>query len=351
MEFSMMSDYGQPDTSGFAGYTMDNMNFSDPHTTPLLFRSPTVDMGPSLPYGQGYPSLVDPLSTQTPLRQPQIHIDTTGYGSQSSLASVDGLISPYDTLGPISRRPSLTTPSTSTSSHLTTPEHSPGDVIRSQEYLKPNASPISPSTSLTTMFEQQAISLQTDYRPRSAIRTVTELAREHIPPFDGTLVPQKTYRPHTQSDRRRYVDDVELEQPIMFYLQNPQRCGITLQDALNGKFMDLMGRDDHMFINRGPSVSIRLMWPGYAPWSRQIPTRDFRSPPQPITKAKLAKNVAKTVQRFIHDMEQRPMEEDANPVWRVGAGHIQLQDLTLVGLQHVSMGSWQAYVVLRPGRH
>ena len=40
-------------------------------------------------------------------------------------------------------------------------------------------------------------------------------------------------------------------------------------------------------------------WPGYAPWSKQIPTRDFRTPPQPITRSKLAKNVAKTVQRFI----------------------------------------------------
>ena len=40
-------------------------------------------------------------------------------------------------------------------------------------------------------------------------------------------------------------------------------------------------------------------WPGYPPWSRQIPTRDFRNPPGPITRAKLAKNVAKSVLRFI----------------------------------------------------
>lgn len=40
-------------------------------------------------------------------------------------------------------------------------------------------------------------------------------------------------------------------------------------------------------------------WPGYQPWSRQIPTKDFRSPPGPITRAKLAKNVAKCVERFL----------------------------------------------------
>ncbi|KAI0736445.1 hypothetical protein C8Q72DRAFT_872257 [Fomitopsis betulina] len=153
------------------------------------------------------------------------------------------------------------------------------------------------------------------------------------------LVPQKTYRPNTQSERRRYVDEVQLEPPIMFYMQNPSRWGISLQDALHG--------DDLMFEQRAPSVSIRLMWPGYAPWSKQIPTRDFQIPPQPISRAKLAKYVAKTVQRFIQDIDQRPMEDDAEVRWRVGSAHIQLQDLALIGLQHVTMGSWQAYLVLR----
>lgn len=46
-------------------------------------------------------------------------------------------------------------------------------------------------------------------------------------------------------------------------------------------------------------LTVIPQWPGYAPWSKQIPTRDFRTPPQPITRSKLAKNVAKTVKRFI----------------------------------------------------
>jgi hypothetical protein len=71
-------------------------------------------------------------------------------------------------------------------------------------------------------------------------------------------VPQKMYKPHTQSDRRRYVEEVELEPPIMFYLQSPSECGIPLRDALTGKYIRLMGRDDPMFRERGPSVSIRL---------------------------------------------------------------------------------------------
>ena len=96
-------------------------------------------------------------------------------------------------------------------------------------------------------------------RPKHARPTVVELAREQLSPADGMLVPQKTYRPNTQSDRRRYVDEVELEAPIMFHMQNPDRCGMSLVDALHSRFMNLCDRDDHMFEQRGPSVSIRLM--------------------------------------------------------------------------------------------
>ncbi|CAL1697900.1 unnamed protein product [Somion occarium] len=92
---------------------------------------------------------------------------------------------------------------------------------------------------------------------------------------------------------------------------------------------------------------VPIGWPGYAPWSRQIPTPDFRIPPAPITRAKLAKNVAKTVQRFINDMADRPMEDGADVRWRVDPGHITIDRLDLVGLQHVSAGSWQAHVHLR----
>jgi hypothetical protein len=181
-------------------------------------------------------------------------------------------------------------------------------------------------------------------RRARTVPTVQELAAKF--PHAEHIVPQRTYKPHTQSDRRRYVEEVNLEEPIMFYMANPDECGIPCRDALNCRFARLCGRDDQMFVQRGPSVSIRIMWPGYAPWSRQIPTRDFRSPPGPITRSKLAKNVAKTVQRFIEDMKTKPLEEDADPRWKLGNNSITLDDLELVGLQHVSMGSWQLHLRL-----
>ncbi|ESK97692.1 hypothetical protein Moror_17399 [Moniliophthora roreri MCA 2997] len=166
-------------------------------------------------------------------------------------------------------------------------------------------------------------------------------------PFSVTpspFVPQAMYKPHTNSDRRRYVEEVELDPPIEFWATNPTECGISLTDALHSRVRRLQGRDETVFEGRGPSVSIRLEWPGYRQWSRQIPTKDFKSPPGPITKAKLAKNVAKCVQRFISERQNQVLEEDADQSWRVGGPgtpYIKLEDLVLVSMHHVSMGSWQ----------
>ena len=46
-------------------------------------------------------------------------------------------------------------------------------------------------------------------------------------------------------------------------------------------------------------------------------------------------------------MEGQKQEDPSEAEWRVGGRNgIRLEDLMLVGLQHVSMGSWQAHVRL-----
>ena len=117
-------------------------------------------------------------------------------------------------------------------------------------------------------------------------------------------------------------------------------------------------------------LSFFFQWPGYRQWSRQIPTKDFRSPPGPITIAKLAKNVAKCVQRFmlvstssfmflpffswhyLKDRKMLPMEDGSDEKWRIGDRHgdIKVEDLMLVSIHHVSLGSWQPHLRLRRPR-
>ncbi|KIM44530.1 hypothetical protein M413DRAFT_355641 [Hebeloma cylindrosporum] len=163
-------------------------------------------------------------------------------------------------------------------------------------------------------------------------------------PNAGPFLPQQMYKPHTTSDRKRYVEEVMLEAPLYFITEHPQQYGVLLKDVLHSRTKRLVNREQVVFEGRGPSVSIRLEWPGYRQWSRQIPTKDFRSPPQPITLAKLAKNVAKCVQRFMQEAKSLPMDEDtSDPRWRIGNGSydIKFEDLVLVSIHHVSLGSWQ----------
>ncbi|EIW79213.1 hypothetical protein CONPUDRAFT_155892 [Coniophora puteana RWD-64-598 SS2] len=162
------------------------------------------------------------------------------------------------------------------------------------------------------------------------------------------FIPQKIYKPHTVADQRRYIEEAELMRCVTFENQHPQESGVPLIDALRSSCKHLVNKEDAMFDGAGPSVSIRIQWPGYASWTRQIPTKDFRTPKQPITREKLAKNIANCVKRFIEAMEKKPMEDDEDPKWRVHSRNgIRLEDLILVSLHHVSQGSWQPQLRLR----
>jgi hypothetical protein len=74
------------------------------------------------------------------------------------------------------------------------------------------------------------------------------------------FVPQKIYRPPTNSDRVRYVDRVILEEPIFFKYGDSGDFGIPLIDALQSRTRDLTARDEKVLWRRerGPSISIRI---------------------------------------------------------------------------------------------
>ena len=77
-------------------------------------------------------------------------------------------------------------------------------------------------------------------------------------PVPGPFVPQPMYRRHTNSDRKPYVEEIELEAPIYFIMDCPAEYGILLSDALHSRVKRLWNRDQLVFQGRGPSVSIRL---------------------------------------------------------------------------------------------
>lgn len=84
---------------------------------------------------------------------------------------------------------------------------------------------------------------------------VNQFAGYNIP---GPLVPQVHYKPQSQSDQRRYVDEAKLSEPIPFMLMSPESLGVPLRDALSSHLQRLKDKDTTLFHGAGPSVSIRI---------------------------------------------------------------------------------------------
>ncbi|KIK80097.1 hypothetical protein PAXRUDRAFT_159591, partial [Paxillus rubicundulus Ve08.2h10] len=161
------------------------------------------------------------------------------------------------------------------------------------------------------------------------------------------FVPQTIYQPHSQGDKERYVALATLNPPIIFRAHDSLEWGVPLQTLLAKQAIRLLQGNEPAFSSIGPSVSIRMQWPGYQPYHKSISTKDYSSTRRPINISKLAKLVAKRIQLFMEIMSKRPMEIGSDQQWRVGPHHITLDDLILVSLHHISRGSWQPQIRLR----
>ncbi|KAF8449094.1 hypothetical protein L210DRAFT_3523883 [Boletus edulis BED1] len=212
--------------------------------------------------------------------------------------------------------------------------------------------PVSPLSPYSPAFEEDA---PTSSLPME-LEVMTQSPMPHILKWKEVIehygtndfIPQTVYTPYTEADKKRYILDVELRETIFFHSDGSSEFGISLDDALKQQLMHMKDKDDRMFVGCGPSVSIRIQWPGYPSWSKQIPTMDFKTPKGPITRAKLAKNIATCLRRFVQSVKNKPMEADSDRRWKVGERqHIRVEDLVLVSLHHVSKGSWQPQLRLR----
>lgn len=132
----------------------------------------------------------------------------------------------------------------------------------------------------------------------------------------ATFIPQILYQPRGETDREKYVYTAILSPPILFYAENSSELGIALDEIQTRRLRD---KDDVVLQGCGRSISVRIevchepcdlavadwlelvdkQWPGYRSWNAQLLTRDYRNPPGPIIKAKLAINLARCIRRFM----------------------------------------------------
>jgi hypothetical protein len=215
----------------------------------------------------------------------------------------------------------------------------------------------------------------------------------------GTIIPQGLWSPPNSIDALRF-GNLSLNMPIFFVRNDRTTLGLPLPSAEPcGAHGTLLGAGDMAPVGNGSTTYIRisvsslsmikhlrlevmfllkflvLQWPGYGDWSSQIMTRDQTIAHNTITLAKFAKRVANAVVRFLdvsnpfvlrvfrglgqsngHShfltvptsflVQEAERLQGQNPNWRIGAGGITKEDVILVGIVHVSQGSWQPILQL-----
>lgn len=117
-------------------------------------------------------------------------------------------------------------------------------------------------------------------------------------------------------------------------------AGIPLAAILRGETEGLEGRalpalPDDMTCTK---VSLRILWPGYEPFTKQIM---IRTGGRTVSMDRLVEVIAKVLVEFC---QKRALVPTSDPAWRLGPGSITVDDMTLVGILHVSRSSIQPLV-------
>ncbi|KAH9976824.1 hypothetical protein BGW80DRAFT_1202963 [Lactifluus volemus] len=132
--------------------------------------------------------------------------------------------------------------------------------------------------------------------------------------------------------------------PIFFVHSNRVGLGLSLIHAAAGDCRMLLGGLIEAPVGSCSTTYIRIKWPGYDDWYRQIMTRDQTPAHTTISLEKLARRVANAVCLFLDEAAQM---NGRDPEWRIGGyTGIKKDEVILIGLVQVSQGSWQPILQL-----
>ncbi|KAI0035486.1 hypothetical protein K488DRAFT_23237, partial [Vararia minispora EC-137] len=162
-------------------------------------------------------------------------------------------------------------------------------------------------------------------------------------PSYGPVVPQTLWVPRSSRDLAQYVLEAELQLPI-FFLRTNGGVGLSVADAAAGNSSALVGCSQPVNVGGRTSVHLRMQWPGYKEWKRQFQTRDETAARNVITLDKFIRHVGRSIDRFLEAAVTEISE--GSPAWRIGPGRITRDDITIIGVVHVSSGSWMPILQL-----
>lgn len=159
-------------------------------------------------------------------------------------------------------------------------------------------------------------------------------------PGRGSTVPQELYNVGTT---HAFHFTTGSGMPVVFNVA--EGAGIPLEQLLHRQTTHLQARDDRISDMSGDTISIRIEWPGYPSFTKQIASKDWKKTRSPNTRERLAVKVAGAVHSFFKE-HAKTQCDPPNSRWRIGPNGIRIEHLALVSLHRVSQGSWQPKLCL-----
>ncbi|KAG2140648.1 hypothetical protein DEU56DRAFT_735037 [Suillus clintonianus] len=159
-------------------------------------------------------------------------------------------------------------------------------------------------------------------------------------PGRGPTVPQQPYNVGTTNAFHFTTGN---GMPVVFNLA--EGTGVPLQQLLNRQTIHLQARDERIADMPGDTISIRIEWPGYPSFTKQIASKDWKKTRSPNTRERLAVKVAGAINTFLQNNADVPCDPP-NSRWRIGPNGIRTEHLVLVSLHRMSQGSWQPKLCL-----
>jgi len=161
----------------------------------------------------------------------------------------------------------------------------------------------------------------------------------------GTVVPQSLWSPRNMTDLRQYVAEAQLQLPI-FFTQENGALGLSVTDAANGRCQTLRDARIQAHLGGKYTTYIRVLWPGYDDFKRQIQIRDETSSKNPIKIAKFAQHIGRSVMTFLQAPTPAATRKAGDDRWIIGQNGIEPANIRVIGAIHVSAGSWMPILQL-----
>ncbi|KAH9010047.1 hypothetical protein EDB85DRAFT_1826311, partial [Lactarius pseudohatsudake] len=147
----------------------------------------------------------------------------------------------------------------------------------------------------------------------------------------GSVVPQTMWSPHL-IDRKQHVEEAVLQMPI-FFEGIDGRLGLPLEAAAMGQCHALRNAQEFAPLGHKSTTYIRIAWPGYKDFKRQVQIRDQTIEHNPITISRFAHNIGRSVDAFL---KPDPGSTDSSRErWEIGLSGIQRSDIIVIGAVHI----------------